>query len=102
MRQNNEDLLLFWQPVDEEEERTRGAVAIIADGVGGYGRGEVASRLAAETALKHFLEAKPDTSPQNLIWKMFVAANQAVYDAGMRGNERDQMATTLSICLFRP
>ena len=63
VRPKNEDRVGFWQPDDAEEQRTRGAVVVLADGVGGQGQGDVASRLAVETALGHFQEAKPGTSP---------------------------------------
>jgi serine/threonine-protein kinase len=102
VRTNNEDSLDFWRPPDEEEERLRGSVALLADGIGGQGKGEVASRLAVDTALQKFREARPDTAPNQLLWQMFTAANLAVYDAGMQ--ERDgqgRMGTTLTAALFR-
>ncbi len=34
-RENNEDFVGFWQPETIEEKRSRGAVAVLADGVGG-------------------------------------------------------------------
>ena len=58
-RENNEDFVGFWQPDSVEEKRQRGAIAILCDGVGGQNHGEVASRLAVETGLKTFREAKP-------------------------------------------
>ena len=66
VRSNNEDWVGFWEPDDEQEYLTRGAVAAIADGVGGLGRGEVASRLAVETAMRRFLEVKPGTLPRQI------------------------------------
>ena len=51
-RENNEDFVGSWQPQTLDEKRSRGAVAVLADGVGGMERGEVASRLAVETALR--------------------------------------------------
>src|SRR3954466_10993822 len=101
VRPNNEDYVNFWQPAEEEEQRTRGAVALLADGVGGQGHGEVASRLAVETALCKFREAKPDTAPGQLLWQMFNAANLAVYDAGMADRSQGRMATTLIVTIFR-
>jgi serine/threonine protein phosphatase PrpC len=103
VRDNNEDYLAFFQveEADEAEESRPGyAVAIIADGVGGHGRGEIASRMAVETALKILREASPETTANRLIWQMFNSANQAVYDAGMQSGEKDRMATTLTISVF--
>jgi serine/threonine-protein kinase len=102
VRPNNEDCLEFWQPEGEDERRARGSVAILADGVGGHGHGEVASRLAVNAALKTFREAKAGTAPSQLLWQMFNAANLAVYDAATdpRG-QHARMATTLTACIFR-
>ena len=99
-RENNEDYVGFWQPAMLEEKRSRGAVAALADGVGGLNYGEVASQLAVETALKTFRESAGEQSPQQLITQMFNLANLAVYDKGMdRGKSR--MATTLAVVIFR-
>src|ERR1700730_16751411 len=70
VRRNNEDWVGFWEPTDEQEYRTRGVIAALADGVGGHGDGEVASRLAVETALRRFLEIKPSTVPRQALWQM--------------------------------
>ncbi len=62
----------------------------------------MASRLAAETALRVFREADPATTDNQLLSRIFKAANLAVYDAGMRaGQGSDRMATTLTVSLFR-
>ena len=63
VRPHNEDYIGFWQPETLEEKRNRGAIAVLADGVGGQGHGEVASRLAVEEALKTFREAKGEAAP---------------------------------------
>jgi serine/threonine-protein kinase len=102
VRPNNEDYLDFWRPAEAEEERLRGSVALVADGIGGLGKGEVASRLAVETALRKFREARPDTAANALLWQMFTAANLAVYDAGMQDRDGEgRMGTTLTVALFR-
>src|SRR5512135_1278551 len=100
-RENNEDFVGSWQPQTQEEKRSRGAVAVLADGVGGMERGEVASRLAVETALKTFQEAREEQSPQQLITQMFNAANLAVYDKGMEDHGKSHMATTLAVTVLR-
>lgn len=100
-RENNEDYVGFYQPATLEEKRGRGAVAALADGVGGLNFGEVASRLAVETALKTFREAAGEQSPQQLMTQMFNSANLAVYDKGMEDRGRSRMATTLAVVVFR-
>ncbi len=99
-RENNEDYLGFWRPQSQDEERSHGAVAVLADGVGGLQYGEVASRLAVETALKTFRDAPGDQTPQQLLTQMINAANLAVYDKGM-AHGKSRMATTLAIVIFR-
>jgi serine/threonine protein phosphatase PrpC len=100
-RANNEDAILFWEPEDEQEKRSRGAIALLADGVGGHGGGEIASALALETALNTFREVNPGTTDNQLLWRLFNAANLAVYDAGMQRGGPDRIATTLTVSLFR-
>jgi serine/threonine protein phosphatase PrpC len=101
VRPHNEDYVGFWQPETLEEKRTRGAIAALADGVGGQGRGEVASRLAVEETLKAFRGAQGDTAPQQLLTQIFNAANLAVYDKGMENHGESRMATTLAVAIFR-
>ena len=101
VRKNNEDSIEFWQPTVPEDWRARGAVAILADGVGGHGFGEVASKLACDRALDVFLNAKPNETPSQLLSQMFAAANIAVYDAGMQSRDDRRMMTTLTISVFR-
>jgi len=100
-RDNNEDFVGFWQPETLEEKRGRGAVAVLADGVGGLHRGEVASRLAVETSLKTFRETEEGKTPQQFLTQMFNAANLAVYDKSMENHGKSRMATTLSIVVLR-
>jgi protein phosphatase len=67
VRQNNEDFVAFWEPEGLEEKRERGALAIIADGVGGHGDGEVASRMAVEVALETFQSLDRGASMQSML-----------------------------------
>lgn len=100
-REDNEDFVGFWQPQTLKEKRSRGSVALLADGVGGLNYGEVASRLAVETALKAFRETSGEQSPQQLITQMFNAANLAVYGKGMEDHGKSRMATTLAVAVLR-
>ena len=101
VRPNNEDCLGFWQPETQDERRARGAIALLADGVGGLGHGEVASHLAVETVLDRFQKINPDLPAHNLLWKLFTTANLAVYDHATDHRELGPMATTLIVAHFR-
>jgi serine/threonine protein phosphatase PrpC len=102
LRPHNEDFLLFWESDDEVEKEVRGAIALLADGLGGHGDGEVASRLAVTTALNVFRNAEAATTTNQLLRRLFNEANLAVYDAGMEGDDTAiRMATTLTVTLFR-
>lgn len=101
VRPRNEDYVGFWEPESLEEKRARGAIAVLADGVGGQGRGDVASRLAVEVSLNVFREPKEDLSPQQLITQVFNAANLAVFDKSSEDKSTKRMATTLAIAIFR-
>src|ERR1700689_5204924 len=101
IRKNNEDCVGASLPEDDNERRTRGYALVLADGVGGQARGEVASHMAVETALREFKASKAGTAPNQVLWKMFNAANIAVYDDSMKHPTKGKMATTLLITIFR-
>jgi serine/threonine-protein kinase len=98
VREHNEDFLLFWEPEEFELKQKMGSLAILADGVGGERNGDVASRLAAETALAVFKEAKPESSASNVVRTMFDAAATKVFQAT---RDTGRMATTLLASIFR-
>jgi serine/threonine protein phosphatase PrpC len=102
VRTNNEDNASFVVPTDEEERRGRGILAVLADGAGGHGFGEVASKVAVETAEHCFRAAELEQTPNQLLWKAFNDANLAVYDRGMlQQNGERRMATTMTALLLR-
>jgi serine/threonine-protein kinase len=101
VRPRNEDYVGFWQPESLEEKRARGSIAVLADGVGGQGRGDMASRLVVEESLKAFREAKGDFSPQQLLTQVVNAANIALFDKSAEDRTSKPMATTLAVAIFR-
>jgi serine/threonine-protein kinase len=101
VRSNNEDSLGFWQPDNPEHRREVGAVAVMADGVGGRNRGEVASALAVQCALDVFCTASPDTEPRKVIRQAFDFASRSVYDDSIKSPAEGQMCTTLTMAVFR-
>ena len=97
----NEDAHGFWQPETIEEKRSRGAIAVLADGVGGQGHGEIASRRAVDEIMKTFRQAKDGADPMQIISQAVNAANLAVYDKNVENRGETQMATTIAIVVLR-
>ena len=65
VRDHNEDFIVFWEPENFQQLQAAGSIAVLADGVGGEGNGDIASRLAAETALE--ILRKPGRKPPSMI-----------------------------------
>jgi serine/threonine protein phosphatase PrpC len=91
----------FWQPEDEAGRLQRGAIAVVADGVGGLQSGEVASKMAVEIAIATFQRINPANAPKQVLKQIFDTANLEIYEAGMSEPKGGRMATTLSVCIFR-
>ncbi|MDG2090321.1 MAG: protein phosphatase 2C domain-containing protein [Gammaproteobacteria bacterium] len=96
VRSTNEDFYLF-----SREHR----IIIVADGVGGYDYGEVASRLAAESAYA-LLDNEFDEDyqietdePIKLLNEAVVFANKKVIDMKVQRPSHQRMGTTLT-CLY--
>jgi serine/threonine protein phosphatase PrpC len=98
VRDHNEDFISFWEPEDFHLGQSLGSIAILADGVGGMGNGDLASRLAAETALAVFKESKPETSPSEIVRQIFDEASTKIFQMA---REKGRMATTLLVSIFR-
>jgi serine/threonine protein phosphatase PrpC len=95
---HNEDFVVFWEPEDFYARQSIGSIAILADGVGGISNGEIASRMAAETAIDIFREIKPDSPPADVIRQIYDTASAKIFDAS---REKGRMATTMITSIFR-
>src|ERR1039458_6624622 len=98
VRDHNEDFLLCWEPEEFDLAQKLGSLALLADGVGGVANGDIASRLAAETALAAFKESNPEATPAAVARQMFDAAAAKVFQAAQ---EKGRMATTLLASIYR-
>lgn len=102
VREHNEDYVGHAAPAKPEEARTHGWLFVLADGVGGQDRGEVASRTAVEATLSSFRVARADESPGGLLQRLLQSSNLKVYEtAAASGPGGSSMCTTLVACLVR-
>ena len=98
-RETNEDYYYISSPEDEIQ------VFILADGMGGYNGGEVASKLATTTALSYIKTNFNNISKErqdilNLVKSAMEYANMVVYEKANSDKELEGMGTTLEVCLI--
>ena len=100
-REHNEDYLGYLLPYTPEQLRSHGCVFVLADGVGGQQKGEVASQLAVETVLAGFSSAKSGEAHKAVLSRLIQNANLQVYEQGSAAPAKAGMATTIVACALR-
>lgn len=98
-REMNQDYYYISGPQDPIK------IYILADGMGGYNGGEIASKLATTTALSYITSNFEDTPKERedilkLIKSAMEYANMVVYEKAKENPELQGMGTTLEICLI--
>jgi serine/threonine protein phosphatase PrpC len=93
VRDHNEDWVEVEDPADSGARR-KGRLFIVADGMGGYQAGEVASRLAAETVKREYY-ADPSDDPTVRLRNAVQSANDAVYRSARSDRAHIGMGTTI-------
>ena len=99
VREMNQDYYYISNSLDEVQ------LYILADGMGGYNGGEIASKIAVETA-KNYIEnnfkeiEKDRDSIIQLLGSSMEYANMVVYEKSKEDKELEGMGTTLEVCLI--
>lgn len=99
VREVNQDFYYISESLDEIQ------LYMLADGMGGYNGGEIASKLAIKTAKSYiennFKEIEKDKeSIIQLVASSMEYANMVVYEKSKQNKELEGMGTTLEICLI--
>lgn len=98
VRDNNEDTVAYTLPRNPDPATRRGALMLVADGMGGHAGGEVASRMAAQTIHRQFYQATGPTASASVtdaLANCIAIANAAILE---RGNEDPACAGMGSTC----
>jgi serine/threonine protein phosphatase PrpC len=102
VRDHNEDYLGYASPATPAQVRTHGWMFVLADGVGGQEKGEVASKTAVESMLAGFHNAKEGESHSAVLQRLVQRANTSVFEAAVTGGRSTAgMATTIVACALR-
>jgi protein phosphatase len=89
-RTNNEDACGQWCENDES------VVFAVADGVGGYEGGEIASEMAVEITLEAYRESPVAWGPSKRLHRAIQRANIEIHNRALTVPELRRMATTLT------
>ncbi|MGB6199817.1 MAG: Stp1/IreP family PP2C-type Ser/Thr phosphatase [Candidatus Acidiferrales bacterium] len=99
VRENNEDYFCYVEPEGEEEFAKRGRLAIIADGMGGYEGGQIASHMAVEIVRDTYLKDL-EADPLDALLEGFRIAHNSILAKAHENDELEGMGTTCTAAVI--
>lgn len=99
-RSGNEDSHAVWVSEEPAEFARRGALLVVADGMGGANAGEVASRLAADTVVETY-RADAGGDPAHALQVAIETANSRVHSQSVANHDQRGMGTTCTAVVVR-
>ncbi|HMD47983.1 MAG TPA: PP2C family serine/threonine-protein phosphatase [Bryobacteraceae bacterium] len=100
VRQRNEDAVLFHMPSAASDSLRSGALAILADGMGGASGGSIASAMAVQEISRSYL-ASHDAPPVALK-RAAESANEQIYRRALQDEHLHGMGTTCVVLAIDP
>lgn len=99
-RQHNEDSVAYIIPKDQQLLESKGALFIVADGMGGHAAGEVASEIAVDTVCTLYYQ-DADTDIPFSIRRAIQYANATIYQRATENAQHSGMGTTCVAAVLR-
>ncbi len=99
-REHNEDNMAYVIPKDPQVMAHKGALLIVADGMGGHAAGEVASEIAVDTVSNAYYQDENDDVVASLL-QAIQRANVAIHQRAAENMLRSGMGTTCVAAVLR-
>ena len=100
VREQNEDYYCYLEPESDADFFRNGRLAIVADGMGGYEGGQVASSIAVET-VRSVYESYAGDDPHESILNGFKAAGAAIRQYIRAHPDLEGMGTICTAAVIR-
>lgn len=95
-REEQQDAFGFSDIEDTSFLSHSGALAVVADGMGGHALGAKSSRKAVEIMLQRYMAKPPDEPVIDALRRTFIEANLAVHEMAVENNVEYNTGTTLT------
>jgi len=89
----NEDYIGYYEDEDKK-------LYVIADGMGGYNAGEVASKLAVDTAISKLKSMENFEDIHSSLREVILASNKEIFNLSKNNDKLSGMGTTITACLI--
>ena len=99
-REHNEDNMAFVIPKDSQVMASKGALFIVADGMGGHAAGEVASEIAVDTVSNMYYQEDSNDVAVSLL-RAIRRANSSIHQRAAENLLRTGMGTTCVAAVLR-
>lgn len=99
-RPHNEDNMAYVIPKDPQVMARKGALFIVADGMGGHAAGEVASEIAVDTVSNAYYQGDSDDAAVSLLYAIR-RANSLIHQRAAENMLRSGMGTTCVAAVLR-